>query len=412
MSDSRKFFRPTLETLIDRIVPAGAYWGTDNVLLVLDNDGPNDTIKVGQVNGQLSVTINNQPYSIWRNATNSLVLTAPVGSLAGIRVLCTGGNDTVNLSQGVGEQTITLTASVEGGSGDDNLIGGYGTNYIKGGDGNDTLRGRYGHDNLWGEAGNDTVYGGAGNDNLYGGDGDDKLYGGSGNDGLYGGNGYDILNGGAGTDRFLFQTGDTIQDQVAEDARVIFSDTGGAYPALAKAWTADQIQYIDQGLALLHQKVGNTKLLKLFDGTPLTMRIADQGFATVINDGFYIPSWVLVSGQTLGLEIMVHEMGHFRDGNGGYGESSDATNNLAIAKFQALSGWVESPTEAEKVGRTQGSSGWAWWYRSDASFPTAYARSNPLEDFADSFAVYFYPERGTLSQARIDFFDAYFASLR
>ena len=49
-----------------------------------------------------------------------------------------------------------------------------------------------------------TINGGGGNDTLVGGEGHDKLNGGGGNDGLYGGLGRDLLFGGAGHDEFYF----------------------------------------------------------------------------------------------------------------------------------------------------------------------------------------------------------------
>jgi len=54
-----------------------------------------------------------------------------------------------------------------------------------------------------GGQGDDVLIGGAGNDTLRGGDGDDVLIGGGGGDTLRGGADYDVLDGGAGTDACL-----------------------------------------------------------------------------------------------------------------------------------------------------------------------------------------------------------------
>jgi Ca2+-binding RTX toxin-like protein len=89
---------------------------------------------------------------------------------------------------------------VNGGSGNDTLIGAEGNDYLDGREGNDYLYGREGNDTLNGGAGNDTLLGGDGNDYLYGGEGNDYLYGNIGNDTLNGGAGNDTLNGGAGDD--------------------------------------------------------------------------------------------------------------------------------------------------------------------------------------------------------------------
>lgn len=128
---------------------------------------------------------------------------------------------------GVGNDTLRGGSGVTyfyGDAGDDSLEGGTGSNYmdggagndilkagtkvpvnsnaLNGGDGNDHLIGNLGHDLLTGDAGADTITGNDGNDTLNGGDGNDELNGGTGNDFLYGDAGNDTLTGGAGQDRF------------------------------------------------------------------------------------------------------------------------------------------------------------------------------------------------------------------
>ena len=66
--------------------------------------------------------------------------------------------------------------------------------------GNDTLDGGNGNDAILGLAGNDTLNGGNGNDVLDGGGGNDGLTGGNGNDMLFGSFGMDTLIGGNGDD--------------------------------------------------------------------------------------------------------------------------------------------------------------------------------------------------------------------
>jgi serralysin len=163
-------------------------------------------------------------------------------------------NNTVNLATidrqttGDGNDILTGIENVNGGGGNDIIIGNSGANTLNGGDGNDRLDGGLGNDRLVGGSGKDTavfssnanninlwstnrqntgdgndiltgienVNGGGGNDtlqgnkadnNLRGGDDDDKLYGNNGNDKLYGGNGDDLLNGGAGNDRLAGNAG-------------------------------------------------------------------------------------------------------------------------------------------------------------------------------------------------------------
>lgn len=57
--------------------------------------------------------------------------------------------------------------TIEGGDGDDLLVGGWGDDTLRGGDGNDVLIGSKGIDALRGGAGEDSVFGGDGNDRFY-----------------------------------------------------------------------------------------------------------------------------------------------------------------------------------------------------------------------------------------------------
>jgi Ca2+-binding RTX toxin-like protein len=102
------------------------------------------------------------------------------------------------------------TFRVNGGSGNDTLIGAEGNDYLDGREGNDYLYGREGNDTLNGGAGNDTLLGGDGNDYLYGGEGNDTLNGGAGNDTLNGGAGDDSLDGSVGNDTLLGGDGNDI----------------------------------------------------------------------------------------------------------------------------------------------------------------------------------------------------------
>jgi Ca2+-binding RTX toxin-like protein len=70
-----------------------------------------------------------------------------------------GGDDTITLITGFGE-----TASVNGGAGNDILVGGNGDEELKGGDGNDDIRGGSGNDTLVGGDGTNTLNGGRGDD--------------------------------------------------------------------------------------------------------------------------------------------------------------------------------------------------------------------------------------------------------
>jgi Ca2+-binding RTX toxin-like protein len=97
---------------------------------------------------------------------------------------------------------------INGGPGDDRLIGFPGDDTMNGLGGNDTLEGLGGNDRLDGGTGNDSVEGGDGNDHLLGGEGNDTLEGGAGDDlieldGVGRNYGADSIDGGAGMDTLL-----------------------------------------------------------------------------------------------------------------------------------------------------------------------------------------------------------------
>nr|WP_262984361.1 calcium-binding protein [Nostoc sp. 'Peltigera membranacea cyanobiont' 210A] len=93
---------------------------------------------------------------------------------------------------------------------------------MNGGAGNDYLLGQDGNDYLISNAGNDYVYGGNNNDTLDGGIGNDLLYGESGNDQVIAGAGNDVVSGGVGDD--VLDGGDGI-DGLSESADVNFTLT-------------------------------------------------------------------------------------------------------------------------------------------------------------------------------------------
>ncbi len=99
-------------------------------------------------------------------------------SLQGIRVACGDGNDAINVQQS------GLAAWLDGGSGNDTLVGSIRADALWGGDGNDTLRGSDGDDYLVGSSGDDFVVGGNGNDTFEVNSGADTLKGQGGDDGF------------------------------------------------------------------------------------------------------------------------------------------------------------------------------------------------------------------------------------
>lgn len=126
------------------------------------------------------------------------------------------GDDTVHASN--------LGDNIFGGDGNDTLYGGQLDDWLIGGAGNDNLNagsvtpGTLGGDGnyLDGGAGDDMLIGREGSDWLEGGDGTDTLEGGEGGDVLAGGGGLnDVMRGGRGDDQYIFRIGDVDDDSGA-----------------------------------------------------------------------------------------------------------------------------------------------------------------------------------------------------
>lgn len=150
------------------------------------------------------------------------------------------GDDTVHASN--------LGDNVFGGAGNDRLYGGRLDDWLLGGEGNDVLNaggeaaGTLGGDGnyLNGGAGDDLLLGREGSDWLEGGDGTDILEGGDGDDILAGGGGAgDTLHGGRGDDQYILRSGDGI-DEIRDEsgltlAQVVTQAYGGSNANVAAA---------------------------------------------------------------------------------------------------------------------------------------------------------------------------------
>lgn len=110
----------------------------------------------------------------------------------------------VYMNGGTGNDTII------GGDADDTLIGENGADSIVGAGGNDVIVGGNGNDWIDASAGNDLINGNKGADTILGGKGNDTIYGDDDNDSLYGYEGSDQVHGGAGTDTLFGDRPDTV----------------------------------------------------------------------------------------------------------------------------------------------------------------------------------------------------------
>lgn len=120
------------------------------------------------------------------------------------------------------------------------IYGGYGNDVGHGGGDVDYMYGDQGNDSLYGYSGRDWLYGGVGNDLLTGGVGDDRLEGDDGQDVLRGGIGDDVMYGGRGSDTFVGDDGSDYiygdfgsRDTLALDTLTYASAAGYIYVDLA-----------------------------------------------------------------------------------------------------------------------------------------------------------------------------------
>lgn len=162
--------------------------GNDSVL----GQGGNDTITGGLGNDALDGGTGTGDLLLDGNDAN---LTLTNTQLVGVGIDTVAGFELANLSGGDGNNTLTATTftgavTLNGGAGDDTLLGAASrVNSLNGDGGNDSLKGGSSKDTLNGGTGDDSLLGMGDNDKLCGEDGDDTLVGGTGNDTLDGGDG-------------------------------------------------------------------------------------------------------------------------------------------------------------------------------------------------------------------------------
>lgn len=327
-----------------------------------------------------------------------------------------GGEDDDILHGGDGNDEL------QSGSGDDTLYGENGNDWMTGqenddklfgGNDNDTMFGYTGNDFLDGSNGNDYLSGWTGNDVLFGKEGNDDLFGGAGRDSLFGGNGVDDVNGGSDSDRFLTISDEAeIADPQQADAVIRFNGP--------KAWTYGEILRVDGGLARLHERTGNTILLKDpqlaynpadpdkplmtfrrditdYKTDPDTGELVPYGNVGTNNENGQITLYdSMFSGSaTKVATFTIHEIGHFWD------QPAENTMNLSgenvVNYFRSLSDWQELGDG--DIGDTMVHNGvtyvkggnsnsvGTWWYAQGAPFVTDYATTNPHEDYADTFSA-------------------------
>jgi len=191
-------------------VPPSAIFGqiTSKKLIITGTDGA-DTISADVLKGRWVVTMNGTTLS-WNGPRARII---GIFGMAGNDKITIGPNiRSSSVEGGEGNDRIVgndFPNGILGDAGNDTLYGNGGNDLLMGGDGDDRIYGGDGNDRIYGDAGNDVVDAGAGNDRVYGGDGNDLLAGAVGRDILYGESGADTLNGGKGSDYTDFDPLDT-----------------------------------------------------------------------------------------------------------------------------------------------------------------------------------------------------------
>ncbi len=293
---------------------------------------------------------------------------------------------------------------IVGGDDDDTLNGGANNDELYGGDGDDEINGDGGNDILFGQDGDDTLNGNGGHDDLYGGDHDDELNGGSGRDGLFGDWGTNTLNGGSDADRLLTRD---------SGAGINFTDLGNVSSSDAvlrfvsgdKGWATWEIEATDKTLRLLHDRTGNTKLLKTHDGNEITYErhISHPDYAAqnvgpsharVIKyfDTALDPGDTHEDEATWLARVTIHELAHNWDT---WGDSAATQENPTIPLFRSFSGWTQSPPGTLDDGWFESFYESGWWFNVTLEgFASSYAADYPWEDFAEAVSAVVMAEEG------------------
>lgn len=179
----------SLESLESRKMLSSAVLAADGTLTVTGNETA-DAIEVqirADKPNKVKVEVNTSEWEFNRTSVKRILVQA------------LGGSDAVEI--GKDDEPVAISATIYGGSGNDELDGGASGDLIYGGRGADNIDGEGGNDKLYGEDGNDTIQGSGGNDRILGGAGRDLLQGNAGADTLFGNGGIDTLQGGAGIDQ-------------------------------------------------------------------------------------------------------------------------------------------------------------------------------------------------------------------
>ncbi len=182
---------PRVEALEARSLLAcvlGSNAGILDGTLTIEGTNKNDAIHAERVDS--GVVADSSDDSLTVSLNGKEVANCLLTDVTKLRIFGANGNDEITVADGVG-----ISCEINGGNGNDSLEGGDGDDTIIGDNGKDNIDGDDGNDLLQGGNGKDTIQGGAGNDVLQGGTASDTLNDPDGDQGLNGGPAPDIING-------------------------------------------------------------------------------------------------------------------------------------------------------------------------------------------------------------------------
>jgi RTX calcium-binding nonapeptide repeat (4 copies) len=178
-----------------------------------DNNLSNDVINITRSGGEIAVSVDIGNDVAGTGPTDAFISHYAVGDVQSITVNALDGNDSITVEPGPG-----IAVTVNGGTGNDTIVGGAGPETLNGDSGNDQIFAGGGNNTVTDGTGNDLVdltensaplayTTGGGNDTVLGSSFNDTLVGSSGSDRLEGRGGNDSLTGAAGNDTLLGQEG-------------------------------------------------------------------------------------------------------------------------------------------------------------------------------------------------------------
>jgi len=188
----------------------------------------------------------------------------PASDVTGIVVNADAGNDDVRFGK-----RVRVGASVDGGDGNDKILGTRSGDTLIGGAGRDTLVGGPGNDVMNGGDDGDRMHGGVGTDTMNGGGGNDRMAGHRGADVMFGGEDNDFMDGGRGDDVMAGENGDDVMRGNAGDDDM----SGGAGNDHMGAGSGSNMLFGEEG----DDTLGGNSDNDILDGGPGENTIHDRG---------------------------------------------------------------------------------------------------------------------------------------